>query len=70
MSSENIANSNLFLDNLIIAANVIELGNKVIADIAGNDISTRVDNSDLNKALRSLLAAKLNQRLIHYKKGE
>ena len=61
--------SNVYFNNFLISANLIELGSKIITNIAGNDISTKVDNQDIKKALKSLFAAKINQRLAHYKQG-
>lgn len=68
MSQENMI-SNVYFSNFIVSANLIELGSKIITNIAGNDISTRVDNQDIKHALKSLFAAKINQRLAHYKQG-
>lgn len=68
--SSDLFNLNVYRNNLIVTANIIELGSKIITNIAGNDISTRVDNQDISVALKSLIAAKLNQRFAHYQKGE
>ena len=68
--SSDLFNPNVYRNNLIVTANIIELGSKIITNIAGNDISTRVDNQDIGKALKSLIAAKLNQRFAHYQKGD
>ena len=59
-------NTSLYLENLVIISNYIELGTRTISRIAGNDISTRVDNDTLSNSIRSLLASKLNQELLRY----
>lgn len=58
-------NLNLYMDNLLVISNYIELGSKVITKIAGNDISTKVDNDELSRAIRGLIAAQLGQKTAH-----
>ncbi len=62
----NEQNAKLFLDNAIILANIIELGASVINKMAGNDISTLIDNDPIEQSLKGLMAAKISQRMAHY----
>ena len=62
----NEQNAKLFSDNAIVLANIIELGASVILKIAGNDISTVIDNDPIEVSLKSVMGAKISQRMAHY----
>lgn len=62
----NEQNAKLFSDNAIVLANIIELGASVILKIAGNDISTLIDNDPIEESIKTLMGAKISQRMAHY----
>lgn len=52
--------------NLTVLANAVELAGNIVRDVAGNDISNRVDGEDVKTILANTITAKINAKLAPY----
>lgn len=59
-----------YMANLVVLCCAVDLGSRTITKIAGNDLSTRIENNDLSVSLRDILVAKIGQRLCLHREGK
>lgn len=55
---------------LVTLANGVELSFRVVEEVAGNEISDRIDNGTIGELARNKIAAKLAKKMAAYQGGQ